>query len=88
VSYKNILFCLTIVLCIVLTSGAEAAEDKQAPADREFSAAAGTGFHQFNVIGNRSTVGEYDVLKSGADAYFTLQAREVRNYIDGSGRFF
>ena len=71
-----------------MATGADGAEDKKAAADRDVSATAGTGFHQFNVIGNRSTVGEYDVLRSGADAYFTLQGREGRNYIDGSGRFF
>ena len=86
--YKSILLYLTIALSIMLTSGARAAEKSEAPADREVTATAGTGFHQFNVIGNCSTVGEYDVLKSGADAYFTLQGREGRNYIDGSGRFF
>jgi hypothetical protein len=74
-------------LSIALSSAAHGAEDKQAPADREYSAAAGTGFHQFNVIGNRGTVGEYDDLRSGADAYFTLQGREGRNYLDAYGRF-
>lgn len=87
-SCKNILLYLSILLSIAVAPAADGAEDKPAPADREFSATAGTGFHQFNVVGNRSTVGEYDVLRSGADAYFTLQGREGRNYIDGSGRFF
>ena len=87
-SYKNILLYLTISLCIFLATNADGVEEKKVAADRELSVTAGTGFHQFNVSGNRSTVGEYDDLRSGADAYFTLQGREGRNFIDGSGRFF
>jgi len=79
---------LSVVLIISVSPAAYGAEDKPAPADREYSVTAGTGFHQLNVTGNRSTVGEYDDLRSGADAYFNLQGREGKNYLEGSGRFF
>ncbi len=52
----------------------------------DVSAAVSGGFHFYNTDGNRSKVGEYDVLHSGAESSFDLQGSSGRNYIDMSGR--
>ena len=52
----------------------------------DVSAAVSGGFHFYNTDGNRSKVGEYDVLHSGAESSFDLQGNNGRNYIDMSGR--
>jgi len=50
------------------------AQQKAPSPDSEVSVAIGSGLHFFNVSGYRGKVGEYEVLKSGADSTFPCMA--------------
>jgi hypothetical protein len=62
-------------------------QDASVVTDDTISAEISTGVHHFNVSGYRGKVGEYDVLKSGADSTFSVTGNRGKNYFDMYGEF-
>ncbi len=85
-------FTQALILCLVwllmFFTLPAFAQDKSQPPDTELSVEIGSGLHFFNVSGYRGKVGEYDVLKSGADSTFSVLGRQGKNYFDLNGQFF
>jgi hypothetical protein len=52
----------------------------------EYSFDAGIGYHYVDVDGYRGKVGEYEVLDSGMEGYFTLKANTRSKYFDLEGQ--
>ncbi len=77
---------LIIGVLMCCPGGSSAQEAKSTLQNVNVSAAVSGGYHFYNTDGNRSKVGEYDVLQSGAESLFDLQASNGRNYIDMTGR--
>ena len=78
--------CLITCALMCCPCGAFAQETVSPLQNVNISSTVNGGFHFYNVDGNRSKVGEYDVLHSGAESSFDLQGNSGRNYLDMSGR--
>ena len=82
----------TLALCLIWLFACSAfpvfAQTKAPAPASELSVEFGSGLHFFNVSGYRGKVGEYDVLKSGADSTFSIVGNQGKNYFDANGQFF
>ncbi len=79
---------LFLLACLVFSTLPVFAQDKTPSPDNELFVEIGSGLHFFNVSGYRGKVGEYDVLKSGADSTFSIIGNQGKNYFDLNGQFF
>lgn len=71
-------------LAAVICAGAAAQE--QPPQLEEFAGSVSGAYHLHNPKGNRSKVGEYDVLGTGAESEFSLSGRRGARYFSLTGR--
>jgi hypothetical protein len=83
---QALLLCL--LACLVSGALSAFAQEKAPSPDSDLSVEIGSGLHFFNVSGYRGKVGEYDVLKSGADSTFSITGNQGKNYFDLNGQFF
>ena len=73
-------FSASLIICALICGpgGSFAQETKSPPKNVTVSADVSGGYHFYNTDGNRSKVGEYDVLGSGAESAFDLKAVRVQ----------
>ncbi len=80
--------CMMLFLCL---SGAEYAGAQTVDSSsvvQDVTGSVSGGYHHYNPKGNRSKVGEYDVLDPGLDSSFDLTGRSGGNYFNMGGQFF
>jgi len=74
-----------IIIAVIISLTCNASWAKDLLEGGEYSFDAGIGYHYDGVDGNRGKVGEYDVLHSGMEGYFTLKANTRSKYFDLKG---
>lgn len=75
----------SLIIAVIITLTYNGGWAKDLFEGGEYSSDAAIGYHYANVDGYRGKVGEYDVLDSGMEGYFTLKANTRSKYFNLEG---
>lgn len=78
---------VAVLLVLHPVEAAGALLDDNSSIIQEISGSLSAGYHHYNPKGNRSKVGEYDVLEPGMDSSFNIMSRSNGKYFNMNGQY-